>query len=113
MKAEIDGILRRAVAAGDVPGIVAVVVDADATQYEGAAGERTVGTGDPMTVDTVGAIYSMTKPLTGVAAMHAVEAGLLELDAPASRVRPELESIEVLDGWDLSLIHISEPTRPY
>lgn len=111
MKAEIDGILRRAVAAGDVPGIVAVVVDADATQYEGAAGERTVGTGDPMTVDTVGAIYSMTKPLTGVAAMHAVEAGLLELDAPASRVRPELESIEVLDGWDGDGEPILRPPR--
>ena len=80
--------------------MVAVVVDADGTRYEGAAGERTVGTGDSMTVDTVGAIYSMTKPLTGVAAMHAVEAGLLELDAPASRVRPELGLIEVLDGWD-------------
>ncbi|MGB1652841.1 MAG: serine hydrolase domain-containing protein [Acidimicrobiales bacterium] len=111
MKAEIDGILRRAVAAGDVPGMVAVVVDAAATRYEGAAGERTVGTGDPMTVDTVGAIYSMTKPLIGVAAMHAVEAGLLELDAPASRVRPELESIEVLDGWDGDGEPILRPPR--
>jgi len=111
VRAEIDGILRQAVAAGDVPGVVAVVVDADGALYAGAAGERTIGTGTPMTVDTVGAIYSMTKPLTGVAAMHAVEAGLLELDAPASRVRPELGSIKVLDGWNADGEPVLRPPR--
>lgn len=100
MRGEIDGILQNAVDAGDVPGVVAVIVDADGVLYEGAAGEREVGTGDEMTVDTVGAIYSMTKAIVGVGAMALVEDGRLDLDAPAADVCPELEGVQVLDGWD-------------
>lgn len=111
MLGEIDDILQNAVESGDVAGVVAVVVDADGVLYEGAAGEREIGTGDPMTVDTIGAIYSMTKALTGTAAMHAVEAGLLALDAPASDVRPELGSVHVLDGWDADGEPVLRPPR--
>ena len=53
-----------------------------------------------MTFDTVGAIFSMTKPLTGAAAMQLVERGELSLDAPASAVCPELGETQVLDGFD-------------
>jgi len=53
-----------------------------------------------MTTDTVGAIYSMTKAVTGVAAMQLVERGELELDSPAGRVCPWLEEVQVLDGFD-------------
>lgn len=111
MEGEIDEVLHAAVAAGDVPGAVAVVVDPDGVLYEGAAGERELGSGIAMTPDTVGAIYSMTKALTGAAAMHAVEAGLLELDAPASDVRPELAAIRVLDGWTADGEPILRPPR--
>lgn len=111
MRGEIDRILHGAVDAGDVPGVVAVVVDAAGVRYEGAAGERETGAGAAMTVDTVGALYSMTKALTGAAAMHAVEAGLLELDADASAVRPELAAIEVLDGWDPDGEPVLRPPR--
>ena len=100
MKGEIDEILQNAVDAGDVPGVVAIVVDADGVRYEGAAGEREIGTGDAMTVDTVGAIYSMTKAIVGVGAMALVEEGRLDLDAPAADVCPELTDIQVLEGWD-------------
>lgn len=99
MQEVIDRILQKAVDSGDVPGVVAVVVDADGVVYEGGAGERQLGGGEAMTPDTVGAIYSMTKPLTGAAAMHAVDAGLIDLDQPAAQIRPELAAIEVLDGW--------------
>ena len=100
MKGEIDDILRQAVAAGHVPGVAAVVVDADGVLYEGAAGEREIGTGEAMTLDTVGAIHSMTKAITAAAAMCAVEDGLLQLDRPAGEICPELAEVQVLDGWD-------------
>jgi methyl acetate hydrolase len=96
----LDSLLREGVDRNAVPGVVAVVVDRHGTLYEGAFGERAAGSGGDMTVDTVGAIFSMTKPITGAAAMQLVERGLLELDAPASSVCPELAECRVLTGFD-------------
>lgn len=109
MKGEIDDILRRAVDTGDVPGVVAVIVDAEGVRYEGAAGERAAGSGRAMTVDTVGAIQSMTKAVTGVAAMRLVEQGYLDLDAPADRVCRELADVEVLVGFDADGRPVTRP----
>ena len=53
-----------------------------------------------MTPDTVGWIASMTKALTGSAAMQLVEQGRLDLDAPASEVVPQLGDASVLEGFD-------------
>ena len=53
-----------------------------------------------MTPDTVGWIASMTKAVTGAAAMQLVERGRLDLDAPASEVIPQLGNAVVLEGFD-------------
>ncbi len=54
-----DGILQKVVAGKDrVPGVVAMVTDRSANIYEGAAGERSLGGSQPMTTDSVFAIYS-------------------------------------------------------
>ena len=95
-----DALLGSAIAAGDVPGVVAAVTTRDATLYEAAFGERVLGQGPPMTADTVMWIASMTKPVTGVAAMQLVEQGRLSLDEPAAKVIPALGEVKVLEGWD-------------
>lgn len=100
MKESIDALLRRATDAGDVPGVVAMATDRNSTTYEGAFGKRVLGQPEPMTPDTVGWIASMTKALTGTAAMQLVEQGKLDLDAPASKVVPDLGKAQVLDGFD-------------
>lgn len=100
MKAAIDSILEAGVARGAAPGAVVTVVDADGVLYEGAAGERSIGSGVAMTTDTVGAIFSMTKAVTGTAAMQLVEQGHIDLDAPASVVCEELADPVVLGGFD-------------
>ena len=102
MTVRLDEILASGVARGATPGVVGVVVDRDGVIYEGAFGERSLGSGTAMTVDTVGAIFSMTKAVTAAAAMQLVERGLLFLDAPASDVCPELAEREVLTGFDES-----------
>ena len=91
---------KNAVAAGDVPGVVAAVTTRDATIYEAAFGERVLGQGPAMTADTVMWIASMTKPVTGVAAMQLVEQGRMSLDEPAAKVIPSLGEVKVLEGWD-------------
>ncbi|MBV9820333.1 MAG: beta-lactamase family protein [Solirubrobacterales bacterium] len=83
-----------------VPGVSAVITDRDGNLYEGAAGERVLGGADPMTPDTVCAIFSTTKALTGTACLQLVESGDLDLDAPASRYAPKLGEAQVLEGFE-------------
>ena len=99
MTEKIDGVLNEAVSGGAVPGVVAGVTNADAELYLGGFGERVLGAGDEMTPDTVGWIASMTKAITGAAAMQLVEQGRLDLDAPASEVVPQLADAAVLEGF--------------
>ena len=51
--------------------------------YEGAAGKRVLGEDADMTTDTVLAIFSTTKAITGTTVLQCVEEGKLDLDAPA------------------------------
>ena len=100
MKAAVDKLLKDSVAKGDVPGVVAVATDAKGTTYEGGFGKRVLGQSAEMTPDTVVWIASMTKAVTGAAAMQQVERGKLSLDAPAKSVIPYLGEVQVLEGFD-------------
>jgi methyl acetate hydrolase len=53
-----------------------------------------------MTTDSVFAIFSTTKAITGTCVMQCVEEGLLDLDAPAKNFAPEIGRLQVLDGFD-------------
>ena len=99
MQDALDAVLQSGVATGAVPGVVGIVVDRDGVRYLGAAGERSIGTGAAMAPDTVGAIFSMTKALTGAAAMQLVEQGKIDLDAPMSKLCPETANPMVLEGF--------------
>jgi methyl acetate hydrolase len=100
MAEKIDALLGGAVARGDVPGVAALVTNRDRVIHQASFGERVLGGGIPFSPDTVFFIASMTKAITGVAAMQLVEQGKLSLDAPASQVLPELGKIQVLAGFD-------------
>ncbi len=100
MKAQADRILKEAVSKGDVPGVTAAATDAKGMTYEAGFGKRVLGAPADMTPDTVVWIASMTKAITGAAAMQLVERGKLELDAPAKAVVPQLGEVGVLDGFD-------------
>jgi CubicO group peptidase (beta-lactamase class C family) len=98
----IDAPLRDAVETGKVPGVVAMAANADGIVYEGAFGHRLLGGAQPMTLDTVFSIASMTKAITGAAAMQLVEQGKLTLDEPLGRFAPQLAEPQVLEGFDAS-----------
>lgn len=100
LKNAADALLQQAVESGDVPGVVAAATDRNGTIYEGAFGVRDLGEPARMTPDTVVWIASMTKALTGTAAMQLVEQGKLSLDTPASEVVPALGQVGVLEGFD-------------
>jgi len=96
----IDKVLEEAVLSGQVPGVTAAAANADGVMYEGAFGRRSLAGDAAMTNDTVFRIASMTKAITGAAAMQMVEQGKLGLDQPASEILPFLASPMVLDGTD-------------
>ena len=98
LRSACDAILQR-IATG-VPGVVAMITDRSGNIYEGAAGKRSLGGSQPMTTDTVFAIYSTTKAITGTAVLQCVEEGRLDLDAPAKNYAPDIGKLEVLDGFD-------------
>ncbi len=86
--------------AGGAPGVVAMVTDRNANLYEGAAGKRQLGQDQPMTTDSVMAIFSTTKAITGTTVMQLVEEGRIALTDAAKRYVPEIAEIQVLDGFD-------------
>ena len=107
---EINRILEAAASSGRVPGVVALAANRDGLVYQGAFGKR-LADGAPMMTDTVFRIASMTKAVTGVAAMQCVERDILSLDQPASEILPELAEPQVLEGYDASGQPIVRPAR--
>lgn len=109
--AVIDRVLADAVASGAVPGVVAAAATGAGPAYGGAFGKRALGGSAAMTGDTVFRIASMTKAITGVAAMQMVELGKLALDQPAGEILPFLAEPKVLDGFDAGGQPILRPAR--
>lgn len=111
MNKQFDELLAAGIKAGAAPGAVATIVNRDGIVWEGSAGERVVGAGVAMSTETVGAIFSMTKAITGAAAMQLVEQGKLDLDAPAGNVCPWLNEVVVLDGFDNQGKPVTRPPK--
>lgn len=101
--AKIDG----DVAGHVIPGAVLMILRHGKVGYEHAWGSRDpqatsaqaskepVAADDAMKANDIFRIYSMSKPITVVAALTLVEAGKLRLDDPVSKYIPEFKSMQV------------------
>ncbi len=107
----IDKVLQDAVDSGGVPHVAAIAADRDGVIYQGSAGPREAGQSDPVTVDTLFRIMSMTKMPCTVAALQQVEQGNLNLDAPVADYCPEFAEIQVLTGFDGDTPVLRPPAR--
>ena len=97
--------LKKSVDAGDVHGVVAAAATDKGLIFEGAAGG--------LKLDSVIWIASMTKAITGAAAMQMVERGKLSLDTPAADVVPGIAEKQVLVGIEADgSIRTRPPARP-
>ncbi len=96
---------------GEVPGLVTLV----ARRGEGhvdAIGAMAAGSEEPMRRDTIFRISSMSKPITGAAAMILIEECALRLDEPVNRLLPELANRQVLKRPDADLDDTVPAHRP-
>ncbi|SFP90620.1 serine hydrolase domain-containing protein [Sphingomonas rubra] len=106
-QALLDGYVRD----GKLAGIVVAVGAGDRPPAVVAAG-RIGGPGSPAaTGDSLWRIYSMTKPITGMAAMLLVEEGKIGLDDPVSKYIPAFARMRVATSPDTSLASVPA-TRP-
>jgi len=98
--------MQELVDAGRTAGVMTLVArDGKVVHWE-SAGWRVRGE-DPLERTDIFRIYSMTKPVTSVAAMMLVEDGLMSLDEPLATYLPDFADARV---WDDGALR--PPTRP-
>lgn len=110
----IDRHFRRYVDDGLLPGWLVTVSRQGKLAYVASYGQRDVEAGLPVTTDTIWRLYSMSKPVTSVAAMILYEEGAFELTDPVSTFIPSFGDVRVFTGGsDLRAVTVPavEPVR--
>ena len=111
-KRRIDSTLRAYVDSGRVAGASALVWEKGREVYFGAFGLADREANRPMTRDVIAQIFSMTKPVTGVAMMQLWEQGKFKLDDPLATYLPEFANVRVYAGGDAATPTLEAPSRP-
>ena len=84
---------------GKLAGVLTMVARDGRVVHVSAVGQRGVEDDRPLPEDALFRIFSMTKPITAVAAMILYEEGKFQLGDPVSKFLPELAELDVLvDG---------------
>ena len=107
----IDAALRGMVADGRAAGASVLVWQNGREVHFGQAGFADREAKRPMARDTIVQIYSMTKPITGVALMQLWEQGRFGLDDELARYLPEFASVQVHAGKDANGADQYRPPR--
>jgi len=94
----IDAAMTRLVDEKQVAGLVTLLERHGKIVHFNAAGKLDVRKPDPLQKDSIFRIYSMTKPITGVAMMMLYEEGKWRLDDPVTRYIPEFARLKVYAG---------------
>lgn len=110
-RAVIDAALQGFVERGQIAGAEALVFKDGREVYYGAFGFADREAQRPMSRDALIQLYSMSKPITGVALMQLYEQGLFDLDDPLSKHLPEYAEMKVYVGEDAKGEPILEPAR--
>src|SRR3954465_4059777 len=79
---------RKEVADGKIPGAIVLIQQHGKPVYYEKFGQRDVTARQPMTDDTIFTVFSMSKPVTSVAAMMLVDEGRLKLSDPVEKYIP-------------------------
>lgn len=105
---------------GLLPGLAECVVARDRIGYLDCQGRADLETGTPVRPKTLFRCFSMTKPITAVAAMRLVEMGKISLDDPVGKYIPSFSDMKVVrpdsvEEWGVGLRtpeHLEPLQRP-
>ena len=110
----LDDYMAKVVADGRVAGMTTLLARHGKVVEFKTYGKASMAAGTPMNKDAIFRIYSMTKPMTGVAMMILFEQGKWRLDDPVTRYVPEFKNLRVMTGLgpDGKTILTEEAKRP-
>lgn len=94
---KLDELLSSYVKDNRLAGVVGAIVSPNETLFSKVMGFRELETRTPMAWDSVFRIYSMTKPITSIAAMMLWEEGVFDLDDPVADYLPSFKDTKVLE----------------
>ena len=93
-------------------GVVTLVARKGKVVQHKAYGVASLESGAPMKLDTIGRIYSMTKPITGVAMMMLHEEGKWQPSDPIAKHIPEFANLKVYAGEKDGQPILEAPAHP-
>jgi CubicO group peptidase (beta-lactamase class C family) len=110
----LDDYMAGVVAQGRVAGMTTLLARHGKIVEFKTYGKQSLATGQPMNKDTIFRIYSMSKPLTGVAMMILFEEGKWRLDDPVTRYVPEFKNLKVMVKADADghITQVEDMKRP-
>jgi CubicO group peptidase (beta-lactamase class C family) len=103
---------RQYIDAGRIAGCQVAVARHGHVGYFRSFGSRDLERSAPVEEDTIWRIYSMTKPITGVALMSLYERGTFQLNDPVTRFIPEWRDLKVRERAPDGSERLVDPERP-
>jgi CubicO group peptidase (beta-lactamase class C family) len=97
---------------GKVAGCQTVVFRRGHLAYSSTLGEMDRERGKPVADDTIWRLYSMTKPITGVALLSLLERATFQLSDPVSQFLPEWADVQVRERDADGNVRLVPPARP-
>lgn len=105
--------IQREVDEKRLAGVVTILARHGKVVEERTYGKKDIASGTPMTKDTIFRIFSMTKPVTGVAMMILYEEGKWHPSDPVSKYIPEFAHLKVFKGVDQNgAMILEDPVHP-
>jgi CubicO group peptidase (beta-lactamase class C family) len=109
--AKLDAAMKAAVDEGRTAGMVTVLGRGGRIVDTNVYGRKSIAANTPMTEDTIFRIYSMTKPVTGVAMMILFEEGRWKLDDPVTKYVPEFSKLRVIKSVGANGVAVLEDMK--
>jgi CubicO group peptidase (beta-lactamase class C family) len=104
--------LQAEIGKGTIPGAVLLIARNGKAAYFQALGALDPENKTPMRKDAIFRIYSMSKPITSVAAMMLVEQGKLALVDPVAKYLPEFKDVKVGEEKPDKSLELAAARRP-
>ena len=112
----LEEVTKKQIDDGLVPGAVMLVARRGKIAWLSVQGKRDPAQADPMKLDSIFRIYSMTKPIVSLTLMQLVEEGKLQISDPVAKYLPEIGAMKVgteVTGPNGNLVlQLADPTRP-
>ncbi|MFN8006386.1 MAG: serine hydrolase domain-containing protein [Terriglobia bacterium] len=97
---------------GTVAGVVTLVARHGEVAFLNSVGYTDMETKQPMKVDNIFQLHSMTKPIVAIAVMMLIDQGKIALDDPVEKILPEFRgqwAVELKNSQTMVLRHPSRP----